>query len=103
VHGDQDPLDGFPLLDEGDEAQGMVFAAGFTVEVCEASPQDSTRHEPVQLLRHELGQRASAGLVGPLLLQGQQMLLHHLEERSLLRLPARINRAGEDLAAQTGV
>jgi hypothetical protein len=65
VHGDQDPLDGFPLLDEGDEAQGMVFAAGFTVEVCEASPQDSTRNEPVQLLRHELGQRASAGLVGP--------------------------------------
>jgi hypothetical protein len=71
----------------------MVLAAGIAVQVSEASPQDSTRHEPVQFIRHELRQRAPVGGVGPLLLEGQQVLLQHLVKGSLLRLPARINRA----------
>jgi hypothetical protein len=33
-------------------------------------------------------------LVGPLLLEGQQVLLQHLIKGSLLRLPARVDRAG---------
>jgi hypothetical protein len=48
----------------------------------------------VLLVGHELRQRAPADLVGPLLLEGEEVLLHHLEKRSLLRLPARIGRAG---------
>ena len=48
----------------------------------------------VQLVGHELGQRASAGLVGPLLLEGQQVSLDYLEKGSLLRLPARVHQAG---------
>jgi len=35
------------------ECHSMVFAAGFTVKVCEASPQDPARHEPVQFVGHE--------------------------------------------------
>ena len=71
----------------------MVLATRFAEKVCEAPRQDATVHEPVQLAGHELGQRAPAGLVGPLLLEGQQMLLHHTAKRSLLGLPARIHRS----------
>ena len=72
----------------------MVLATGLAEEVCEASAQDSTRHKAVQLVGHELGQRASAGLVGPLLLEGQQVSLDYLEKGSLLGLPARVHQAG---------
>ena len=72
----------------------MMLAAGITVQVGETSPQDSAVHEPVQFIGHELRQGAPAGLVGPLLLEGQQVLLHNLVERGLFRLPARVHRAG---------
>ena len=70
------------------ERHNMVFLTGFTERVCEASPQDSAVHVLVQFFRYELGQRPPVGLVGPLLLEGQQVLLHHLVKRSLFRLPA---------------
>jgi hypothetical protein len=72
----------------------MMLATGFTEKVGETSAQDSARHERVQFLRHELRQRAPAGGVGPLLLEGQQVLLQHLIKGSLVRLPARVDRAG---------
>jgi hypothetical protein len=53
----------------------MVFVAGFAEKMCEASAQDSTRHEAVQLVGHKLRQRAPAGMVGPALLEGQEVLL----------------------------
>ena len=37
--------------------------------------------------------RPAVRLVGPLLLEGQQVLLDHLEKRRLFRLPARVNRS----------
>jgi hypothetical protein len=49
----------------------MMLAARLAVQVREASPQDATRHEPVQLVQHELRQRATVGVVGPLSLEGQ--------------------------------
>jgi len=49
----------------------------------------------LQFFSYELRQRPPAGLVGPLLLEGQQVFLQHLVERSLLRLPARIDRPRE--------
>ncbi len=52
--------DGSGFTAEGDR---VVLAAGLAVKVCEASPQDATRHEAVQLVGHELGQRATRGLV----------------------------------------
>jgi hypothetical protein len=52
------------------------------------SPQDSARHEAVQLVGDELGQRASVGFVGPLLLEGQQVFLYESVQGSLLWLPA---------------
>jgi hypothetical protein len=48
----------------------------------------------VQFIGHELGQGAPAGLVGPLLLEGEEVLLHHLEKGGLFRLPACVHRAG---------
>jgi hypothetical protein len=57
----------------------MMLAARLAVQVCQTSSQDSTRHEPVQLVQHELRQRATVGVVGPLLLEGQQVLLDYLE------------------------
>jgi hypothetical protein len=66
----------------------MVLVAGVAKKVCEASPQDSTRHEGVQLAGHELGQRASAGLVGPLLLEGQQGSARGCLARNIARLGA---------------
>ena len=42
------------------ERHSIVFAAGLTVKVCEASPQDPARHEPVQL-RRARAKRAWAG------------------------------------------
>jgi hypothetical protein len=41
-------------------------------KVGEASAQDATRHEPVQLVEHELRQGVPISLVGPLLLEGQR-------------------------------
>jgi hypothetical protein len=61
-------------------------------EVCKAAPQNSARHERVQLICHKLRQRATIGLVGPLLLEGQKVLLQHLVKGSIFRLPARIGR-----------
>jgi hypothetical protein len=46
----------------------------------------------MQLVGHELGQRVPAGLVGPLLLEGQQVFPEYAIERGLFRLPARIDR-----------
>ena len=43
---------------------------------------------------HEAGQRAAVGLVGPLLLEGEKVLLQHLVKRSFLRLPAGVGVAG---------
>jgi hypothetical protein len=71
----------------------MVLAAAVAVQVGEASAQDPAVHEPVQLFRHELRQRAPARLIGPLLLEGQKVLLQHLVKRGLFGLPARIDRA----------
>jgi hypothetical protein len=62
-------------------------------KVCKTSRPNSARHEAVKFLGHELRQCATAGLVGPLLLEGEKMLLHHLEKSSLLRLPARVDLA----------
>src|SRR5450759_897745 len=76
------------------EGHDMVLAAVIAVQVGETSAQDPAVHVPVQLRGHELGQGAPAGLVGPLLLEGQQMLLHHLVERGVFGLPARVHRAG---------
>jgi hypothetical protein len=53
----------------------MVLAAAVAVQVGEASAQDPAVHEPVQFIGHELGQRPTVGLVGPLLLEGQKVLL----------------------------
>jgi hypothetical protein len=61
--------------------------------VGETAPQDSARHERVQLVGDEAGQRTTVGLVGPLLLEGQKVLLQHLAKGSLFRLPARIDQA----------
>ena len=76
--------------DAGSTGEGTtsLFVAGLTEKVCEASPQDSARHESVQLVGHEAGQCPAIGLVGPLLLEGQQMFLHDPVQGSLLRLPA---------------
>jgi len=41
--------------------------AGFTQKLCEASCQDATAHEVVQLVGDEAGQGAAVGRVGPLL------------------------------------
>ena len=49
----------------------MVFTTTGAEKVREASPQDSARHIGVQLVGHELRQRAPAGLVGPLLFKGE--------------------------------
>ena len=43
--------------------------------------------------------RAAVGLVSPLLLEGQQVLLDYLEKRRLLRLPPRIGVPGRGLYA----
>ena len=75
------------------ERHGVVLAAGIAVQVGKTSPQNPAVHERVQLVCHKLGQRLAAGLVGPLLLEGQKVLLQHLVEGSLFRLPARVDRA----------
>ena len=72
----------------------VVLAASIAVQVGKTSRENSAVQILVQLFGHELRQRAPAGLVGPLLLEGQQMLLQHLVERGFLRLPARVHRAG---------
>jgi len=48
----------------------------------------------VKLVEHELRQRAAAGFIRPLLLEGQQVPLHNLIEDRLPWLPARPHRAG---------
>jgi hypothetical protein len=53
----------------------------------QTSRQDATAKEVVQLVGHEAGQRPAVGLVGPLLLEGQQVLLDYLEKRCLLGFP----------------
>jgi hypothetical protein len=53
----------------------------------------------VQFLGDEAGQRAAVGLVGPLLLEGEQVLLQHLEKGGLFRLPAGIGVAGRRFCA----
>jgi hypothetical protein len=65
----------------------VVFAAGVAVEVRKAPAQNSAVEVLVQFFRDERRQRPTAGLVGPLLLEGQQVLLQHLIDGSLLRLP----------------
>ena len=65
-----------------------MLAAASTEEMGEPSRQDPAIEEVVQLVGHETGQRATVGLVGPLLLEGQKVLLQHLVEDSLLGLPA---------------
>jgi hypothetical protein len=78
----------------------MMLATGLTEKVGETSAQDSARHERVQFLSHERRQRPPAGRVGPLLLESEQVFLHHHVQGSLLRLPARIDRArGRGLCA----
>jgi hypothetical protein len=84
------------------ERYNMVLVAGLAEQVGKASPQDATRHVPVQLVGHEAGQRVTAGLVGPALLEGQQVLLHHLVKDSVFRLPARIDRS-LDLLGRAGL
>ena len=70
------------------EGDNVVLAAVVAIKVREASRKNPAVEKLVQLLRHKLRQRAPAGLVGPLLLEGQQVLLQHLVKRGLLRLPA---------------
>jgi len=53
---------------------------------CAKPARESAVQILVQFLRHKFRQRAPAGLVGPLLLEGQQVLLQHLIKGSLLRL-----------------
>ena len=48
----------------------------------------------MRLVGDEAGQRAAVGLVGPLLPEGQQVLLEHLEERRFFWLPAGIRVPG---------
>jgi hypothetical protein len=72
----------------------MVLATRLTQEMGEASPQDATRHEPVQLVEHKLGQCMPTRRVGPHLLEAQKVFLEHAIERSLLRLPPDIGWAG---------
>jgi hypothetical protein len=66
----------------------MVLATGVAVQVGEAARENPAVEVLVQFFSYELRQRSAAGLVGPLLLEGQQVFLRHLVERSLLRLPA---------------
>ncbi len=82
---------GSGLTREGDD---VVLAAIIAVQVREAPRENSAVQILVQFLRHELRQRAPAGGVRPLLLEGQQVLLQHLIKGSLVRLPARVDRAG---------
>jgi hypothetical protein len=77
------------LAAEGDD---LVLAAIVAVQVRETPRENSAVQILMQFLRHEFRQGASTGIVGPLLLEGQQVLLRHLVEGSLLRLPARIDR-----------
>jgi len=54
-----------------------------------------TQQLPVEGERKAQGKRQRQDeLSGPLLLEGEQMLLRHLVERGLLRLPARAYRGG---------
>jgi len=47
----------------------------------------------MQLVEDKLRQSAPAGIVSPLLLEGQQVLLHHTVKRDLFRLPPQVGRA----------
>jgi hypothetical protein len=92
------------LVGAGGAGGGCAGGAGTTC-LCEAACDEST---PKYLTRCRLGggttaarraMRASgessiapAGLVGPLLLEGQKVLLQHLIKGSLVRLPARVDR-----------
>jgi hypothetical protein len=76
------------------ERHHVVLPTRFAVKVREAPSQNPAVQVPVQLFRHELRQCAAAGFVGPLLLEGQQVFLHHTEKRCLLRLPPDVGRAG---------
>jgi hypothetical protein len=46
----------------------------------QTSRQAATAREVVQLVGHEAGQGSAIGLVGPLPLEGQQVLLDYLEK-----------------------
>jgi hypothetical protein len=61
----------------------MVLTAFIAVKVGKTPPQNSAGHEPVQLIQHELRQRPAVGRIGPMLLEGQQVLLEHLIKRCL--------------------
>jgi hypothetical protein len=77
--------DGSRFAAEGDN---VVLATGFAVEVREAACENPAVEVLVQFFSYERGQRLAAGVVGPLLLEGQQVLLQHLVKGSFLRLPA---------------
>jgi hypothetical protein len=53
----------------------------------------------VQLIQHEFRQCPAVSLVGPLLLEGQQVLLEQLIKRCLFRLPPRIGVPARGLYA----
>jgi hypothetical protein len=77
------------------ERATMLLAFGWDPVWChywirKTPPQDFAGHEPVQLIQHELRQRPAVGRIGPMLLEGQQVLLEHLLKRCFFRLPPRI-------------
>jgi hypothetical protein len=51
------------------------------------------------LAGHEAGQGPAVERVGPLLLEGQQVLLDYLEQRRPLGLPSRVRVPGRELCA----
>ena len=77
----------------------IPLVAGGAKKLSQTSRQDATAKEVVQLVGHEAGQGPAIGLVGPLLLEGQQVLLDYLEKRCFLGFPPRVRVPGRGLCA----
>jgi hypothetical protein len=79
----------------------LARVAGVAVKMGKAPCENSAVEVLVQLFRYELGKRPPAGIVGLLLLEGQQVLLQHLVKHSGLRA-AGVNRPVQETQAMRG-